>query len=86
MAFPLFKKSMPDTIRKEALFALTPLGVQKAEAFALDGPKADLLYTLKEQGSMSIQELSEATGMNANKVRHLLKYLARQQYIKHVGG
>lgn len=68
--------------KKDASVSLTPIGKQKAEQFALEGPKFDVVATLLEGGTQSIGEISSKVGMSANKVREVCKSLARNGYVK----
>ena len=63
---------------------LTPIGKQKAEAFALEGPRFDVIATVLESGTATIGEISTKTGMPVNKVKEVCKALARSGYVKFI--
>jgi len=88
MRFPLFgKKETPVTSTDKSSdlsVTLTPIGKQKAEAFALEGPRFDVIATILEEGTASMREISTKTGMPVNKVKEVCKALARSGYIKFI--
>jgi len=89
MNFSIFGKQKetfvtPTDSKKDTSVSLTPLGKQKAEQFALEGPKFDIVATVLEGGTQSIGEIATKTGMSANKVREVCKSLARNGYVKFI--
>lgn len=73
---------VPRVIRTTEVFGLTPLGKQKAEAFAHEGPRFDILQAFSEGGPSSLGELAEAAHMSPNKVRHIVRSMIRNGYVK----
>ena len=67
--------------KRHPVFALTPLGKQKADAFAGEGPKLKALCVLSEQGPCTVSEVSRAAGMDYDKATLIMKQLMREGYI-----
>lgn len=67
--------------KTQPVFALTPLGKQKADAFAGEGPKLKVLCILNEQGPCTVGEVSRAAGMDYDKAMHIMKQLMREGFI-----
>lgn len=85
--FDIFKpqqeKGMPKSDqRSDISVTLTPLGRQKAEAFSLEGPKFDVLASILDDGTMSLEEISRKTEFSVNKVREICESLARSGCVK----
>lgn len=72
-------------VGKRFTYGVTPLGKTKAEEFALDGPKWEVLATLNENGPSSVGELASETKMPADKVKRMLGELIKSSYVRRVG-
>ena len=62
-------------------YGLTQLGKTKAEEFALDGPKWEVLAMLDENGPSTIQEISDETHLSTDKVRRILRDHIKSGYV-----
>jgi len=77
-------KEASELYKDSITVSLTPLGKQKAEGFALEGPRYDVLSCLLENGALSIGEIAKVTNFSANKVRDVLKSLIKSGYAKKI--
>ena len=68
----------------EVSVSLTQLGRKQAESFVLNGPKLEVVSSLLERGSMTVNEIAEATGMGTSKAREVTKTLMRSGYVKKI--
>ena len=68
--------------KKHPVFALTPLGKQKADAFAGEGPKLKVLCVLSEQGPCTVSEVSRGAGLDYDKATHIMKQLMKEGFIE----
>ena len=65
-------------------YGVTTLGKQKAEEFALSGPRWKVLAYLAEDGPSSVNEVEREVSMNNEKVKLILKNLLDNGYIQTV--
>ena len=89
MKFSIFGKQketlvVPTDKSNDVSIALTPIGKQKAEAFALEGPRFDVISTVLESGTATIRDISTKTGMSTNKIKEICKSLAHSGYVKFI--
>ena len=61
-----------DTQVGPPLYTLTEAGREKSETFSQD-PRARILTAMSEKGPSTPQDISKATGMRENYIRHMLK-------------
>ena len=66
-------------------FGLTEAGKKKADEFTASGPKFEVMATLREQGQCTLSELSEETHISSEKLKHIVKVLKAQGYIRYTG-
>lgn len=67
-----------------ASYGVTALGKQKAEEFALSGPRWEVLAYLAEEGPSSISEIEKQVGMSGDKVKLILRQLISSSYVQRV--
>jgi len=67
-------------------FGLTEIGRKKADEFSSGGSKFEVLATLREQGTCTLGELSDETHIGMDKLKHIIKILKAQGYVRYVGG
>ena len=65
---------------------LTETGKKKADEFTASGPRFEILATLREQGPCTLSDLTEETHISTEKLKHIIRILAKQGYIRYVGG
>jgi len=65
---------------------LTEMGRKKADEFSASGPKFEVMATLREQGSCTLSELSDETHISTDKLKHIIRILKAQGYVRYVGG
>lgn len=80
-----FNRGIPNIIKREIVVGLTPLGKQKVEAFAGEGPKFEILATLDEKGPSTLEEIGHEVHMSPGKLRVVVKHLIRAGYVKKMG-
>ena len=76
------KHGVPTSIKQGTVLVLTPLGKQKADSFAMDGVKFDILSVMAEQGPCTMADISNETGISDKKVQAILKALVRSGYVR----
>ena len=64
---------------------LTETGKKKADEFTASGPKFEVMATLREQGPCTMSELSEETHISSDKLKHIIRVLKAQGYVRYVG-
>lgn len=65
-------------------YGVTPLGKQKAEEFALSGPRLKVLQHISENAPCSVTEVEKECGMNNEKVMVILRTLMNDGYVQPV--
>ena len=63
-------------------YGVTPLGKQKAEEFALSGPRLSVLQHIAENAPCSVNEIVRECNMNDEKVKHVLRSLMSEGYVQ----
>jgi len=81
-----FRRGSSSRVTSDMSFGLTEAGKKKADEFSASGPKFEVLATLREQGPCTLSELSEECHISAEKLKHIVKLLRAQGYIRYVGG
>ena len=62
-------------------YGVTPLRKQKAQEFALSGPRLTVLQHIAENAPCSVSELVRECGMSEEKIKLILKSLMSDGYI-----
>lgn len=65
-------------------YGVTQLGKQKAEEFALSGPRFDVLAHLAEHSPCSVSEIEKECHMSKDKVESILRSLMNDGYVQPV--
>ena len=73
-----------DVVPKEVVVQLTPLGQEKANRISETGAEMKVLAVLNERGPCSLNELSNATGFELDKLRLVLRQMKSHGYIRRV--
>jgi len=73
-------------VTSDMSIGLTETGRKKADEFTSSGPKFEVLATLREQGTCTMSELSEETHISTDKLKHIIKILKAQNYVRYMGG
>lgn len=73
-------------VGKHTSYGVTPLGKQKAEEFALSGPRLTVLQHIAENAPCSPTEIVRECNMSDEKVRHILRSLINEGYVQPSGG
>lgn len=81
-----FFRGRSSRVTADMSFGLTEAGKKKAEEFSAQGPKFEILATLREQGVCTIGELSEETHIPTERLKQIVKTLRAQGYIRFTGG
>jgi len=68
-------------VGKHQSYGVTTLGKQKAEEFALSGPRWKVLAHLAEDGPSSMSEIMRETNLSDEKVKLILKGLMDDGYV-----
>lgn len=76
------RQSVPTSIKQGTVLVLTPLGKQKADSFAMDGVKFDVLSSMAEQGPCTMADIANDTGLSDKKIQAILKALVRSGYVR----
>lgn len=76
------RKRMPSAVKQGTVLVLTPLGKQKADSFAMDGIKFDVLSSMAEQGPCTIADIANDTGIPDKRIQAILKALVRSGYVR----
>jgi len=66
-------------------YGATPLGKQKAQEFALSGPRLTVLQHITENAPCSVSELVRECGMSEEKIKHVLRTLIGDGFITTMG-
>ena len=66
-------------------YGATPLGKQKAEEFALSGPRLRVLQHIAENAPCSVNELVRECSMNDEKIQLILRSLISDGYVQAMG-
>jgi len=66
--------------------ALTATGKSKAENASVAGARYDILAHLSERGPSSVKEIAEETHLRERQVKHLVKIMIREGFIRKTGG
>lgn len=72
-------------INKNAAFMITEQGREKLQQFTAD-TNSQILVTLETNGSMSLKELSRATGVTVGDLERKVKILEGSGYITSLAG
>jgi len=80
--FRFKRRGVPTAIKQGTVLILTPLGKQKADSFAMDGPKFEVLSTMSECGPSTMADISNETGLGDKRVQAILKALVRSGYVR----
>lgn len=70
-------------IPQNATFRITQNGEDKLQEFNGD-PKHQVLMALETRGSMDVEEISSASGLNKGAVERLVPALVRGGYIQYI--
>lgn len=79
------KSTIPNAVKKEAMFTLTNLGRQQADQLEGDDEDFSVLATMTTRRAWSIEDLSKETKMSDVKVKHQLQRLGKQGMVKTIG-
>ena len=68
-------------VGKHQSYGVTTLGKQKAEEFAMSGPRWKVLAHLAEDGPSSMSEIMRETNLSDEKVKLILRGLIADGYV-----
>lgn len=68
------------------IVGLTELGKRTAEQVLAKGPSFAILSCLAEHSPRSVHDIADETGIEVSELKERVKILARQGYVRLVGG
>jgi len=72
-------------VGKHQSYGVTALGKEKAEQFALSGPRLKVLAHLAEEGPSSVGEVERECSMSNEKTTLILRGLINDGYVQSAG-
>ncbi len=74
-----------NTIKKEAVFGLTPLGKDRLKKMAGTDEEFKLLGTVSQHSPCTLEEITDQSGITWNKAKHLIQQGVANGYIQVLG-
>lgn len=84
MGLPFMQTRLDGLIRSEPIVGLTTEGQARITQHEGEGPRYDVMATLKESrgGKLPVSELAEQCHMSVSKTKHIVKELISAGYLE----
>jgi len=79
-----FGRGRRSGVPRNATFRLTQEGRDKLQKFNGD-PQSQVLMALETNGTSSVDELADATGLGRGRIERLIPQMAQAGYVSYVG-